>query len=64
MYFHSDLSGTGTCLIHKKISANPPAIAARPKVRVHGENPGNESFTIGKVKEKIKTPKKAYPKPV
>jgi hypothetical protein len=32
---------------------------ALPNVKVQGENPGSASFTIGKVNEKIKTPRNA-----
>jgi hypothetical protein len=39
--------------------ANIPASAARPKVKVHGENAGRANLTIGSVKEKINTPKNA-----
>jgi hypothetical protein len=58
-YFQRDLSGKGTLANRKKIRARLPAMAARPNVRVHGENPGNDNFTIGNVNEKISTPKKA-----
>jgi hypothetical protein len=52
-------SGKLTLARFRRIKANIPANAARPKVRVHGENPGSASFTIGKVNEKINTPRNA-----
>jgi hypothetical protein len=52
-------SGNATPARFNKTKANVPARAARPKVSVHGEKPGSANFTMGKVNEKIKTPRNA-----
>jgi hypothetical protein len=59
IFGQSSLFGTGTFLIFSRITATVPAIAARPKVNVHGSKLGNESLTIGSVNENIVTPSKA-----
>jgi len=55
----SFFSGNLTRARFSRIAASNPARAALPKVKVQGEKPGSASFTIGKVNEKIKTPRKA-----
>jgi hypothetical protein len=52
-------SGKATPARFNNMRANIPASAARPKVKVHGENAGRANLTIGSVKEKINTPKNA-----
>jgi hypothetical protein len=41
-----------------------PAIAALPKVNVHGAKLGKDNFTIGRVNEKMVMPRNAYRNPV
>jgi hypothetical protein len=52
-------SGNLTPARFRRTKASNPASVALPNVKVQGENPGSASFTIGKVNEKIKTPRNA-----